>query len=119
MYQFFKFSLRKYSSIGSGNSIYAVASGTNQKCGISVVRLSGVNTQNVLLKLTNKKSIDNYEPRKMYLTDICHPLSKVKIDKSLVVWFKGIVVVVNLKMNKIAVLEISNLKVQIVSRGKM
>jgi len=29
-----------------------------------------------------------YEPRKMYLREIVHPVTREKIDKGLVVWFK-------------------------------
>lgn len=74
----------------NATSIYALASGSNQRCGVAVVRLSGKSTLDVLHKLTNKnEKACNYEPRKMYLRELWHPLSKEKIDKSLVVWFKG------------------------------
>ena len=72
----------------SSTTIYALASGFNQKCGVAVVRLSGKQSTDVLLKLTDKSSND-YEPRKMYLKNIWHPTSGQKIDKSMVVWFKG------------------------------
>ena len=66
--------------------IYAIASGFQQKCGLAVVRLSGKHSLQILTKLTEKS---NYEPRKMYLNNLIHPETKEKIDKSLVVWFKG------------------------------
>lgn len=72
----------------NASSIFALASGSNQRCGVAVIRLSGKSTVNVLLKLTNKKE-NIFEPRKMYLRDIWDPIRKEKIDKSLVVWFKG------------------------------
>lgn len=69
-------------------SIYALASGHNQKCGVAVVRLSGKSTLDVLAKLTDKNR-NSYKPRMMYVRNIWHPISKDKIDKCLVVWFKG------------------------------
>ncbi|RNA14322.1 tRNA modification GTPase mitochondrial [Brachionus plicatilis] len=78
----FKFFFRQSSS-----TIFALASGLNQKCGVAVVRVSGKSTHEVLLRLT-KHSKNLYEPRKMYFRDIWHPITNEKIDKSLIVWFK-------------------------------
>ena len=72
----------------SSNVIYALASGFNQKCGVAVVRMSGKGSLAILSRLTNK-SEHTFEPRKMYLKSIWHPISGKKIDKSMVVWFKG------------------------------
>ena len=72
----------------SSTTIYALASGLNQKCGVAVVRLSGKNCMDILLKLT-KKDFNDYEPRKMYLKNIWHPKTATKIDKGMIVWFKG------------------------------
>ncbi|CAF0713501.1 unnamed protein product [Brachionus calyciflorus] len=71
----------------NASTIYALTSGSNQKCGVAVIRVSGKSTIEALLKLT-KKTQNIYSPRKMYLRDLYHPLSNDKIDKSLVVWFK-------------------------------
>jgi tRNA U34 5-carboxymethylaminomethyl modifying GTPase MnmE/TrmE len=71
-------------------TIYALASGSNQRCGVAVVRLSGTNCVDILSKLTKNKKENVYEPRKMYLRDIWHPVTSEKIDKGLVVWFKGL-----------------------------
>lgn len=71
----------------SSSTIFALASGLNQKCGVAVVRVSGKSTHQVLLKLTKQSKIV-YQPRKMYLRNIWHPLTKEKIDKSLIVWFQ-------------------------------
>ncbi len=68
--------------------IYAIASGTNQKCGLAVMRLSGKNSLKILSSLT-KTNEDQFEPRKMYLKSLQHPVTGGKIDKALVVWFKG------------------------------
>ena len=83
------FPLKPYKTFIRQNAttIFALASGSNQKCGVSVIRLSGKTTTSVLSKLT-KKSENTFEPRKMYLKDIWHPITNEKIDKSLVVWFK-------------------------------
>jgi tRNA modification GTPase len=70
----------------SNATIYALASGFNQKCGVAVVRLSGKTSLNALRKLTN---YDAFEPRRLYLRNIWHPVSGTKIDRCMVVWFKG------------------------------
>ena len=70
-------------------TIYAIATGVNQKCGLAVVRVSGKNSLNIMSSLT-KMSEETYEPRKMYLRNIWHPITQEKIDKSIVVWFKGL-----------------------------
>lgn len=71
--------------------IYALASGS-QRSGLAVVRLSGKQSYDVLTQMTNTNKTNKpseYEPRKMYLKEIINPVSKEKIDKGLVVWFKG------------------------------
>ncbi len=65
--------------------IYALASGS-QRSGLAVIRLSGKKSYEVLTQMT--KSQKTYEPRKMYLKEIFHPVTKEKIDKGLIVWFK-------------------------------
>lgn len=79
----FRGSIRKSSS-----SIYALASGFNQRCGVAVVRLSGERSRQVMAKLT-KTNDQVFESRRVYLKSLWHPVSGIKIDKSLVVWFKG------------------------------
>jgi tRNA modification GTPase len=69
------------------SSIYALASGTNQRSAVAIVRVSGKQCLEVIETLTRNKSL--LEPRKMYLRDLFHPIENVKIDKSLVVWFKA------------------------------
>jgi hypothetical protein len=70
-------------------SIFALTSGSNQRCAVAVFRISGKKCLQTIEKLTLKKC-DHLEPRKMYLRDIYHPKSKEKVDKSLIVWFKGL-----------------------------
>lgn len=85
-------SLRKISSTTvkfNETCIYALASGS-QRAGLAVVRVSGKSSYNILADMTNKPKINVYEPRKMYLKEIINPITKEKIDKGLVVWFKGI-----------------------------
>jgi hypothetical protein len=77
--------LRTYST--SLPSIYALASGMRQPCGIAVVRISGTKCLKIIEKMTNIST--DLEPTKMYYKNIYHPKSNVKIDKALVVWFEG------------------------------
>lgn len=84
----FKRSVQLYAKFQNDNCIYAIASGTNQKCGLAVMRLSGKISLHILSSLTNT-NLDKFEPRKMYLKSLNHPLTGEKIDKALVVWFKG------------------------------
>lgn len=70
------------------HTIYALASGQAQKCGVAVIRLSGNSSLQIMSKLT-KHSSTSYKPRVMYFRDIWHPVTKEKLDKGLVVWFKG------------------------------
>lgn len=69
------------------SSIYALASGTNQRSAVAIVRISGKKCLEVIETMTKKKAI--LEPRKMYLRDLYHPIENLKIDKSLVVWFQA------------------------------
>ena len=78
---------RKISS--SSTTIYALASGFKQKCGVAVIRLSGKLSLSTLLKLTQSNRPNEFEPRRMYLRNIWHPVNGKKIDRGMVVWFKG------------------------------
>jgi tRNA U34 5-carboxymethylaminomethyl modifying GTPase MnmE/TrmE len=69
-------------------SIYALTTGLNSRCGVAVVRISGAKCLDIIKGLTLKTG-ENLEPRKMYLRDFYDPISKEKIDKGLLVWFKG------------------------------
>ena len=73
----------------SATTIYALASGFKQKCGVAVIRLSGKESYSTLLKLTQSQRNDEFEPRRMYLRNIWHPVNGKKIDRGMVVWFKG------------------------------
>ena len=75
-------------AVSSASSIFALATAAKQKCGVAVVRVSGKKCSEVLLKMTKSKEL-NFEPRKMYFKDIFHPINNEKLDKGLVVWFKG------------------------------
>lgn len=68
--------------------IYALTSGHGHKCGVSVIRLSGRTSLSVLCALT-KEPAASFKPRLMYLKNIWHPVTREKLDKGLVVWFKG------------------------------
>lgn len=82
----------KYSTKNCETStcIYALASGANQRCGVAVVRLSGRNALNIMLEMIKNKTRKILDERKMYFRDIFNPFTNEKIDKGLVVWFKGL-----------------------------
>ncbi|XP_047361511.1 tRNA modification GTPase GTPBP3, mitochondrial isoform X3 [Vespa velutina] len=66
-------------------TIYALSSG-HGKCGVAVVRISGVNASKALNKMT---TISNIEPRKAVLKKILDPETKEVIDNGLCLWFPG------------------------------
>ena len=73
----------------NATSIFALASGANQRCGVAVVSLSGRATLNVLLSLSKSADLTSFEPRRLYLRNLWHPVTHEKIDRAIVVWFKG------------------------------
>ena len=58
------------------------------KCGVAVVRISGIDARIALEKMT---SISNLEPRKAYLRNIRNPETGEIIDKGLCLWFPSII----------------------------
>ncbi|XP_035739349.1 tRNA modification GTPase MnmE-like isoform X1 [Vespa mandarinia] len=66
-------------------TIYALSSG-HGKCGVAVVRISGVNASEALNKMT---TISKIEPRKAILKKILDPETKEVIDNGLCLWFPG------------------------------
>ncbi len=58
------------------------------KAGITVFRISGSKTINVLKQIVCNSN-NKFEPRKMYFRKIYDPKSKEQIDESMVVFFKG------------------------------
>lgn len=64
------------------DTIFALASASG-RAGVSVVRISGPNSSNVLNTLINKK----IEPRKAVFSALTH--NKTKIDEGLVLFFEG------------------------------
>jgi tRNA U34 5-carboxymethylaminomethyl modifying GTPase MnmE/TrmE len=74
----------------SSTSIYALTTGSNQRCGVAIVRLSGPATINILSSLTKReKNLNQPEPRKLYLNSLWHPLTGQKIDRGMTVLFKA------------------------------
>jgi tRNA modification GTPase len=73
----------------SRSSIYALASGSKQKCGVAVVRVSGPATQTILRGLAKQEAASKWEPRRLYLASLWHPVSGAKIDRAMAVWFKA------------------------------
>ena len=73
-----------YSTFIQNDTIFALSSGFG-KCGVAVIRVSGSKTKNVILKLTGRKALP--PPRKTFVSKLHHPLTKVLLDRALVVWF--------------------------------
>jgi tRNA U34 5-carboxymethylaminomethyl modifying GTPase MnmE/TrmE len=73
----------------NATSIFAMTSGFTQRCGVAVVRLSGPATMKVIQKLVKNEHHKSLEPRKMHLKDMHHPKTSEKIDRGMLVWFKG------------------------------
>ena len=63
--------------------IYALSSGSI-KSGIAVIRISGTETKNVILKITKKK---NFKPRSAIFTKFFVPGSDEIIDEGILIWF--------------------------------
>lgn len=72
------------SSFVQNDTIFALSSGFG-KCGVAVIRVSGSETKNVLLKLTDRKKLP--APRKTFVSTLRHPTTKGLLDRALVVWF--------------------------------
>ncbi len=66
-------------------TIFALATAPG-KAGVGVVRISGDKAYEVLANLTGKKE---FLPRKASVYDLYHPISKLLIDKALVIYFKA------------------------------
>ncbi|XP_039250480.2 5-taurinomethyluridine-[tRNA] synthase subunit GTPB3, mitochondrial-like [Styela clava] len=66
------------------NTIYALSSGYG-KCGVSVIRISGERTSDVIKKMASGSRFPI--PRKAHLTTLVNPDSGEHLDKALVLWF--------------------------------
>lgn len=66
-------------------TIYALSSGQG-KCGVAVIRISGMKAIDALHEMT---TLSNIEPRKAVLKKILDPETKEMIDKGLCLWFPG------------------------------
>jgi len=69
------------------STIFAACSG-HGKCGITVFRISGSQASVVLSKVAHMN--ESLKPRRAYLRHLYHPISKVDIDRGIVLWFPGI-----------------------------
>ncbi len=67
------------------NTIFALSSGY-MKAGVSVFRISGPASYNILLTLTKKKSI---KPAEIKFANIYHPKTGILLDSCMVAFFKG------------------------------
>ncbi|XP_050309801.1 tRNA modification GTPase GTPBP3, mitochondrial [Anthonomus grandis grandis] len=82
----FKHKFHLLQRLKSTSTIFALSSGLG-KCGVAVVRVTGPETKQAIIKLTNLKALP--QPRTALLRSIQHPVSKETIDKGLVLWFPG------------------------------
>lgn len=83
-------SKRFYSHETWSSSIFAVSSG-HGKCGVSVIRVSGPHAHNALKTLGRFNR--NPCPRRAYVKKIYHPLTNELLDRAILLWFPGNVIV--------------------------
>lgn len=57
------------------------------KCGVSVIRISGVKASETILEMTNRKDLP--KPRMAVLHHIKDPVTHEQLDKGLILWFPG------------------------------
>lgn len=72
--------------MSNASTIYALSSAYG-KCGVSVIRVSGPQTRQVLCAILGKKY--ELKQRLAYLKALYHPKTNEMIDRGLVLWFPG------------------------------
>ncbi|KAI5694066.1 hypothetical protein M8J75_010195 [Diaphorina citri] len=77
---------RRCSHLAIKNTIFALSSG-HGKCGVSVIRVSGPDTLNVLKSMACFPDQKVPKPRYASLRNIVDPVSKVVLDEGLCLWF--------------------------------
>lgn len=65
-------------------TIYALSSGFG-KCGVAVIRVSGIESSSALLKLTRLRRTP--KPKKVFVSPLWHPETQVMLDRALIFWF--------------------------------
>ncbi|KAI9280151.1 tRNA modification GTPase TrmE [Umbelopsis sp. AD052] len=68
------------------DTIFALSTAPG-KAGVAVIRISGKNAEEAVLKMTHMKKLP--APRQAMLKKIYHPSSKELLDKGIVLWFPG------------------------------
>lgn len=57
------------------------------KCGVAVIRVSGSNAANAILKMTDLSGLP--KPRTAALKYVHDPVTRDKLDRGIVLWFPG------------------------------
>lgn len=79
--------VRMFYSVGyRGTTIYSLSSG-HGKCGVAVIRVSGPQAADAVQLMTSDGELP--PPRQATLRTIHHPVSKIPLDRSLLLWFPG------------------------------
>ncbi|XP_053671697.1 tRNA modification GTPase GTPBP3, mitochondrial [Anopheles nili] len=73
-------------AIRKSSTIFGLSSGFG-KCGVSVIRVSGEASRDIIRKKTRLKAFP--EPRRALLTKIFHGQTQEMIDRALLLWFPG------------------------------
>ena len=71
------------------STIFALATGSQIRSGVAIIRVSGSFATHSLLALTKQSSIETLTPNRVYLRNVYHHQTKDLIDQCMVVWFKG------------------------------
>ena len=70
-------------------TVYALSSG-HGTCGVAVIRITGPNSGQALLKMTGKSKLPI--PRQAQLVKLINPSTKEVLDHALSLWFPGMYV---------------------------
>lgn len=71
------------------STIFALATGYQVRSGVAIIRVSGSEATQSLLKLTRETNIEKFQPKKLYLKNIYNYKTNDLIDQCMAVWFKG------------------------------
>jgi hypothetical protein len=79
----------------TSSTIFALATGSQIRSGVAIIRISGSSATQALLSLTNETDLTVFRPNQLYLRKIYHNRTKDLLDRCMVVWFKGRILLVN------------------------
>jgi hypothetical protein len=71
------------------STIFALATGSQIRSGVAIIRVSGSSATQSLLALTKQRNIETLKPNQLYLRNLYHHQTKDLIDQCMIVWFKG------------------------------